>query len=292
MLPDPHAENRIGFLGDLRQISYPTFQAIMCGGKSYDLMLVLELWTALVAAGIFIESYRASPGQLAFADHSIEPLLLWNHLHDQTFENIFYPASYLHERYSPATVSVDVVLRNGDESRGSGFIIRDAKARQWVLTCKHNIDPKAGIEVRQISTAKGDRVSVGSPKLSQSFDVALYPIPAAPECVPFRLHDLGAVFDEVYTLGYPKIPGAVPGLLGHRGEVNGRTELYLERSPALIISNLVSPGSSGGPVVDRYGRCLGMTIRWLEADWQDERARFSAALPASTILAEIDLLAP
>ena len=96
--------------------------------------------------------------------------------------------------------------------------------------------------------------------------------------------DRAEVFDDVYTLGFPKVPGSQSILLGHRGEVNAITDHYLQRCRLLVISNLVSPGSSGGPVLDRYGRCVGMTVDWLEGEWAGEKARFSAALPAREIM--------
>ena len=93
------------------------------------------------------------------------------------------------------------------------------------------------------------------------------------------------MFDEVYTLGYPNVPGAMPVLMGHRGEVNAVADLYLQKSPAIIISNLVAPGSSGCPVITADGRCVGMTISWLEGEADGgARTRFSAALPAASIL--------
>ena len=80
----------------------------------------------------------------------------------------------------------------------------------------------------------------------------------------------------------------MPVLTGHRGEVNAIADLYVQRSPAIIISNLVAPGSSGGPVLTVDGRCVGMTIRWLEGEMEDgEKTRFSAALPALAILEEM-----
>ena len=69
--------------------------------------------------------------------------------------------------------------------------------------------------------------------------------------------------------------------------MNGRANLYVEKCPALIISNLVSPGNSGGPVLTRDGHCVGMTINWLEGEHLEggkiERMRFAAALPAQLL---------
>lgn len=62
----------------------------------------------------------------------------------------------------------------------------------------------------------------------------------------------------------------------------------MEKDEVLIISNLVAPGSSGGPVLDRAGRCVGMTIQWLEGEYEGAGySKFSAAMPKSVIVAEL-----
>lgn len=85
-------------------------------------------------------------------------------------------------------------------------------------------------------------------------------------------------------IGYPLVPRTESVFFGHGKEVNGRAHLWVERCPVLVISNLVSPGSSGRPVLIRDGQCVGITINWLEdrlhGPEETERMRFSAALPA------------
>ena len=104
----------------------------------------------------------------------------------------------------------------------------------------------------------------------------------------FTLQNEFPYLDKVFTLGFPNIPLAEAGVVGHLGEVNGFVKVIEETTELILISNLVSPGSSGGPVINRYGLCVGMSTNWLEGEWQGQKARFSRAIPAGDIINTYD----
>lgn len=289
--PDKYEENKIGITKHLGLFSLELFQAMICGGEQFKPRYVAILWDRLLDAGIVMKAMAVSKGT-PFADHQInDPLLLW-HLRDDTFANLFASPARLLERYAHAVAALDVVT-NGDQSKGTGFVVQHA-GKHFFVTCKHNVDPADGVAVERVISASGKALQLGEMRLSDRYDIAVAPL-ACPISGPcFALSDIVEVFDEVFTLGYPLVPRAEPMLLGHRGEMNGRANLYIDKCPALIISNLVSPGSSGGPVLTRDGRCVGMTFSWLEREWgeseKQETMRFSAALPAELLRAAIDPL--
>lgn len=289
-LPDANAEGRVQLLQKAQLISAATFEALMGAGDSYKPMFVHEIWDALVRARIFIRQFREGRGDAMLADHLIDVHRLLEHLQDGTFANLFYSPHKLHERYSPAVVAIDVKTAQGDLKRGSGFIVKvDDTSSRWIVTCLHNVEPGA-VKVEAFTSGTGRAIEVGEPLLSEGYDVAFFPTRTDIQSTPLVLRDTGTIFDEVFSLGYPAVPRSESVLLGHRGEINARLNVIVDRHPAIIISNLVSPGSSGGPVLDREGRCVGMSIRWLEGEWDGERARFSAALPATIIRDELSRL--
>jgi hypothetical protein len=258
-------------------------QAMICGGKPYQTGPVNFIWRRLVEFEIVVRTTGHMPS--AFVSHSLVQPLLLEHLRANTFSNIFAQPGSLVNRYENAIVAIDVVTASGSQSRGTGFFATSGDGQNPVLyTCKHNVDPRSGTKIHGITTATGQRVDFGNPRCHPTEDLAIIPLDQFEPREPFfRFRTDVDVFDEVYTLGYPKVPCAETKVVGHRGEINGEAKLYLGGSDILLISNLVSPGNSGGPLLDRAGFCVGMSIKWLEAEWDGERARFSAALPAAII---------
>jgi S1-C subfamily serine protease len=277
-----HADEKLNLINS-NFFSEELLQAMICGGESYNTAPVNYIWQRLVDHKIVIRATGHMPG--AFVDHSLVLPLLLEHLRAKTLANIFAPSASLIERYKSAIVAIDVRTALGSESRGTGFFAVESEGRSAKLyTCRHNVDPDANIEILRITSAAGETISFGTPRCHPTEDLAVIPVSQAdtPELV-FFFREEAEVFDEVYTLGFPMIPCAEASVVGHRGEVNGTAKLYLGGSDVLLISNLVSPGNSGGPMIDRDGFCIGMSIKWLEGEWEGERARFSAALPASLI---------
>lgn len=260
-------------------------QATICGGQSFKMGPISYIWHRLVDRQIVVRATGHMPG--AFADHNIVLPLLIEHLNAGTLKNILAPPSALLDRYRHAIVAVDGRTRTGATSRGTGFFaVPFVGGAATLYTCRHNVDPGAGIEVTGVTGADGVSYPFGSPRCHPTEDVATIPIlGATPETPIFHFRDEAEVFDEVYTIGFPLVPCAEAGAVGHRGEVNGFAKLYLGGSDVILISNLVSPGNSGGPLVDRDGFVVGMSIKWLEGEWDGERARFSAALPAHLVRA-------
>jgi S1-C subfamily serine protease len=207
-------------------------------------------------------------------------------INTETLPNVFAPPAALVSRYAGSVVAIDVITKDGDESRGTGFVVRGPQWHEFqIFTCRHNVDRADGIIVKSVTTQANATIQVGEWNFHPSEDVAVASIRSDISIAPaFWLRPDIEVFDEVYTLGFPKIPHSDAGIIGHRGEVNGFATPYQKGGELMLISNLVSPGNSGGPVLDKSGYCVGMSIRWLEGQWGQEKARFSAALPAKTLV--------
>jgi hypothetical protein len=283
---DQHETKKIELTRSLGLFSFELFRAMVVGGESYKPLLISILWDRLLDAGLMLQSLPLIPGGgTPLVTHQISEKALAEHLNDGTFANLFASPSRLPQTYAQAVVSIDV-MKKDVLHRGTGFVV-EADQRQFLMTCKHNVDPADGLAIKKITSTSGDGIETGDFVLSERYDIAVGPLKTNVAKRAFVLSDKVDVFDEVFTLGYPLVPRAEPLLLCHRGEMNGHANLYVEKCPALIISNLVSPGSSGGPVLIRDGHCVGMTINWLEGEKQGEegleRMRFSAALPAKLL---------
>lgn len=277
----PNADSKVELIKS-NFFSEELLQAMICGGAPYKTSPIHYIWGRLIEHQIVIRATGHMPG--AFVDHHLVLPLLLEHLRANTLANIFAPPSAIINRYADAIVAIDVETASGNKSRGTGFFAAPNAGPTLLYTCKHNVDPESGIKIMRITTAGGKSVEFGETLCHVSEDIAVIAVRGFDPPEPyFRFRSEVDIFDEVYTLGYPKVPCAETKVVGHRGEVNGSGKLYLGGSDIILISNLVSPGNSGGPLLDRDGFCIGMSIKWLEGEWEGERARFSAALPASLL---------
>lgn len=171
-------------LSESGYFSLELFEALICGGESYKTGPLNFIWQQLVAARIVLPAFGHMPG--AFVDHAIDAPTLIEHLRGDTFQNLFAPPAALANRYSGALLAIDV-LKDGEPYRGSGFIAQTShKGTPLVVTCRHNLDPAAGIEMQTITTASNQPLAVGEPILSDRYDLCLIPLVGPSPSPTFR----------------------------------------------------------------------------------------------------------
>lgn len=285
-LGSSNVEDKVKLFRSSGFVSLDTFTAFISNGGQCLPRLIHHLWERLIEHGLILHNGLWQSNVLV--THQIMPSLVAYHLRCDTFDNLFYPPNRLLSRYENSLVAIDV-RKAGDEYRGTGFVLQHAD-KSFLVTCRHNVDPGAGISIKKITTAGGTSIPYTPFSLHPTLDIAVLRLESNVIGPAFRASDVEAeVFQEVFTIGYPNVPQADSTLVGHRGEVNGRTTFYLDGSPALLVSNMMAPGNSGGPVLDGTGRCVGMAFRSAEAMYQDsEPVRFSAALPISFVSAFVE----
>ncbi len=164
-------------------------------------------------------------------------------------------APQLYEQARSAVVRVDVTETGGAFSSASGVIIaRDG----MVATNYHVIQNAAGAQVRLPDGRHFDRVAVAA--VDRRRDLALLKIEAdGLKPLPLGESDLLPVGSRVYALGAPR------GLEGSLSEglvsaVRRGAEVGLEFAGTDIIQFTapISPGSSGGPLLNGYGQVVGL----------------------------------
>jgi S1-C subfamily serine protease len=166
------------------------------------------------------------------------------------------PASVVRSRRA-ATALLHVP---GHEGAGSGFLWRP----DLLVTAAHVIDGLAQhgtIHVQfdgEQDSLAAQGLTVADPVDDMHLDIGLVHLPAqqrqrlAPSANGVNL------LEEVVVLGFPPIPNAHPTMVAHRAEIAAIAQSYHNRPENLVLSSLVRGGNSGGPVLDRRGRVVGI----------------------------------
>ncbi|MFZ3585041.1 S1 family peptidase [Loktanella sp. DJP18] len=143
---------------------------------------------------------------------------------------------------------------------GSGFYINEDAA---IMTNAHVVKGCDSL------TVDGDPLRVVS--ASEPFDLAIL-TPQTPRKTthflsfaskPARLNS------DITVAGFP-LQGILSGLNITRGSISSMEGL--EDATRMQISAPVQPGNSGGPIVDRYGRVVGVVVAMLDEEFTRERA--------------------
>lgn len=178
------------------------------------------------------------------------------------------------------TASSSVVIVEGDETSGSGFWV----TLDTVITNNHVIDHNPDLTVNKRFPA----TILATDSLR---DIALLSVPTIdPKPVPLvGTATTPALAEDVFAIGYP----VGRNLTVSKGIVSALTSDDYDDRQYIQTDAAISPGSSGGPVVDRCGRVVGMATQTLRGaenvgyaiTWRQLSARMEqmrSALESST----------
>lgn len=143
------------------------------------------------------------------------------------------------------------VKKNGQEFSGTAFLIGD----NLFATCEHNF---AGEVVVYLG---GTAVPVDSPRKHATADVAVFSLAQIPGSGfrPLPIHTpLPAAGEEAAILGFPVVPQRLPTLNFCAGMIEALPTDYKATQQFIQVSIPTAGGYSGGPLIDTYGRVIGV----------------------------------
>ena len=271
--------------GNFTDYDFSGFLFMLIEGQSHFTAPAVAAFLArLIDAGVVIDNYVVGLDQSSgITRYHWGRTNLSANVRLNAIDNIMYGSYYLPIKYKPSIPAV-IVRKEGDEFIGTAFLTSNfTDGRQKVIiTAKHNVDPEQGVDFLRYEFQSGAGVKNLRDEwiLHDELDIALMPVESDSNIPVIYFNDDLAVLCQVVSLGYPSVSTAnSPFLLAHSGEINGIITNY-EGTDLAIISNLVSPGSSGGPVLDKRGLCVGMVISSLERQFLSGNSSFNAALPS------------
>lgn len=203
----------------------------------------------------------------------------------------------IYERFGPSVVSVRAAITSyGNDffgfpqsrsgySDGSGFIVDESG---YIVTNAHVVDNATAVTVSLADKTKLEAKIVG---IDTSSDLALLKVEPKTKLTVIDLADSSKVKvgDAVYAIGNPfglprtMTSGIVSALDRQISSPNGFTIRNVIQTDAAI-----NPGNSGGPLIDAYGRVIGVNAQ-IQSQ-VEQSAGIGFAIPSNTVTSVVKQL--
>ena len=168
----------------------------------------------------------------------------------------------LARRVRPALAKIVVTNSDGSTSSGTGFVV---SSDGLVVTNRHVVDDASTVSVL-MNAPDGSVTELTGQVLGRGIlaDLAVVKPPAGRTYPSLLLGDSDAVAqgDDITAWGYPlsSFLGSDPTLT--RGIISSANRIF-DDTKYLQTDSTIAPGNSGGPVVDRFGRVVGVNTAGL-----------------------------
>lgn len=108
------------------------------------------------------------------------------------------------------------------------------------------------------------------------------------EMTSYRINDNTYLLDEVLIVGYPPIPFTrAPIQITSKARVNAVIDVHHSQYPHLIVSAMARGGFSGGPVLARNGKVIGIVTESLIMNGQSAESGFMSILCIESVIKEL-----
>jgi serine protease Do len=112
------------------------------------------------------------------------------------------------------------------------------------------------------------------------------------------LHGNAKILDEVLTLGFPQIPGFMQVMVAENATVSGRftaskgtvastADNIWTKDKLYLITAKIKGGNSGGPVINRHGEVIGVSIQQPIGEGAYDELGYGVVVPISFVIDDI-----
>lgn len=260
---------------------YAFDRKLITGLKSPLYEIILDLLTKHhILIKIDINTFNNN--EVLYASSPSKDYLIFFRSND-LFLNKIFGFEFIAAKYESSVLKI-VVEKNKVPSIGAGFVVGGTSDDLLLITNHHVIDDMEKVTVLdQNDKIVKHKIIASDPK----YDLAVLSIDKSNVDYPLLfLNSESYLLDEILTIGYPPIPTAKNAYpLFHLGEINSNIETYFGFK-LFLFSAKTNPGNSGGPVLDKDGRVIGIVTQLLEEkEWYKfSKLPYCAAVPAEIII--------
>lgn len=188
------------------------------------------------------------------------------------FDFKFNGLVFIFEKFKDSVIPIEGVKSNGDHDIGTAFYIGE----NMFVTAAHCVTELEKIRLLiNDSPIRLNEVWLSAKDNPDIYDIAII-VAQAPDLRPFQLSNPN-VLDNILLMGYPPIPGMNPILISEKASISTDLQRLIQKtakgqivsenamsymSPMdyFIINARVKGGNSGSPVVNEYGKVVGMVF--------------------------------
>ena len=188
----------------------------------------------------------------------------------------------------PALAQVVATNSDGETGAGTGFVVR---SNGLLVTNRHVVEDAQTVTV-YMQNLEGQLFEYTGRVLGRGIlaDLAVVQLPAGRTYSVLQLGDSDAVSGgaDVIAMGYPAgsisntYPTVTRGIISSKG--------VLEDTRYLQTDAAINPGNSGGPLVDRYGRVIGVNTSGVESVGDRPIEGISFAIASNEVASRLDTL--
>lgn len=141
---------------------------------------------------------------------------------------------------------------------GSGFFI----SSNTIVTCKHVYEAFSKDFYVEDENGRSYTISKAIPHPNKNIDIVKLITNEPFDYFLYSIEKDIILTEKVVVFGYPPIPlSSKPFLIANLGEISSIVDNYLDDTECIILSCILRPGNSGGPIINEYGKLIGISTQ-------------------------------
>ncbi|MDB9310031.1 serine protease [Aphanizomenon sp. CS-733/32] len=212
------------------------------------------------------------------------------------YEFLVFGFPHIRNHFKATVKPVVVTTRDNSDDIGSGFLLNFPLFENKIfVTARHCIENMREVIIPECNFANAPLLNIWTPG-DERIDLAVLEFEGdAFSNIPSFEYDKAEILDNILTMGYPPINGFDALLISETAQISGylksttgqiiaEEKAYLDAQTYFLISARVKGGNSGGPVINQYGKVIGVVCQLpAEAEARPDILGYGCVIPTETL---------